>query len=308
MRFLATYIMRGRLQAVLVAAACAALALLLMPLGWPLSWVSAAVVGLVTLIQGPFEGLLSTLGAAVLVGLLVFLAFGTPEPAFMFVLAAWLPAWLLAHFVRQSGSLSLGLLVGAGLGAVLVVGAHLAIGDPAEAWRHYVDQVMLPTLQHAGVDSASQQQIKSELSRAAPVLTGILAAVMTLGWLVALLLARWWQAQLVRPEGFRREFHGLRLGRTMSVVGMLVVAVAAAVPGGLGTGAVNLAMVVAVLFLIQGLAVVHAILARQQASTGWLIGLYVLLLIVPHSILLLAAAGIADNWANFRARVGAPRE
>jgi len=301
MRFLATYIMRGRAQAMVVAAVCAALALLLMPLGWPLSWVSAAAVGLVTLVQGPLEGLLATLGAAVLVGLLVFFSFGTPAPALVFVLAAWLPAWLLTHFVRQSGSLSLGLLAGAGLGLLLVLGAYVVIGDPTQAWHQYVDQVMLPALQQAGLDSASRSQVKSELGRAAPILTGMLAAIMTLGWLVALMLARWWQAQLVRPEGFRQEFHGLRLGRSAAAVAILV-AVGGVLPGGVGTVAVNLAWVLAVLFLFQGLAVVHGLLAGKPAVTGWLVGLYALLLIVPYSILLLAATGIADNWADFRRR------
>jgi len=307
MRFLATYIMRGRAQAMVVAAVSAALALLLMPLGWPLSWISAAAIGLVTLIQGPFEGLLATLGAAVLVGLLVFLSFGTPAPAFVFVLAAWLPAWLLTHFVRQSGALSLGLLAGAGLGLVLVLGAFVVLGDPAQAWHQYVNQVMLPALQQAGLDSASREQIKSELGRAAPILTGMLAAIVTLGWLVALMLARWWQAQLVRPEGFRREFHALRLGRSAALVGVLVAA-AGALPGTVGTVAINLAWVVAVLFLMQGLAVVHALLAGQRSAAGWLVGLYGLLLIVPYSILLMAATGIADNWADFRRRVRAPRQ
>lgn len=308
MRFLAPYIMRGRLQAVLVTALCGLLALLLMPLTWPLSWLSAASVGLVTLVHGPFEGLLNALGATVLVGLLGLVSFGNPQLALGFVLAVWLPCWLLAHIVRRGGSLVLGLLAGAALGVILVLGVHAVVGDPTHAWREYVSQDLLPAMHQAGLDAASQHEIKSRLISAAPILTGMLAAFMTLGWMVALLLARWWQAQLVKPEGFRLEFHQLRLGRSAALGTLLVVAVAVLVSGGVGTAALNVLMVLAVLFLMQGLAVIHAVVAHQRSAVGWLIVLYVVLLLVPHSILLVAAGGIADNWADFRRRIGARQD
>jgi len=317
MRFLATYIMRGRLQAMFVAALSGSLATLLwvlVPLSLPLSWASAAVVGLVTLVQGPFEGLLAVIGAAVLAGVLFTLGVGTPAPAFGLVLALWLPAWLVAHFVRLSGSLSLGLLAVAGVGVLIVLGVYLVVGDPTPLLHEFVKQDILAAADQSA-NNANQEQLKAAMDQLlVPTLTGRLVAGTMIGWIISLLLARWWQAQLVRPEGFRREFHGLRLGRSAAVAAVLLMVAPVVIPGG-ALVAKNLAWVVGVPFLMQGLAVVHGSLAQQRASTGWLIGLYMALFFSvlynvtsPYGVGLLAVVGLADNWVDFRARVGTPRE
>ena len=52
----------------------------------------------------------------------------------------------------------------------------------------------------------------------------------------------------------------------------------------------------------------HALVADFGASTGWLVGLYVMLvLIAPQGATMVAAAGYADGWVNFRARARARR-
>ncbi|HID49861.1 MAG TPA: signal recognition particle-docking protein FtsY [Chromatiales bacterium] len=71
MRLIAAFIMRGRWQAILATAGLAILALLLMPLSWPLTYLSSGAVGLVTLVQGPREGLLNAGGATALLAVLV---------------------------------------------------------------------------------------------------------------------------------------------------------------------------------------------------------------------------------------------
>ncbi len=88
---LATFIMRGRSQAALVAAVFAVLSLL-----FPLAgMLSSATVALVTLRLGPVEGLIVGAFAGLASGLFAFAALGSPAPALGFALALWLPVWAL---------------------------------------------------------------------------------------------------------------------------------------------------------------------------------------------------------------------
>ena len=61
------------------------------------------------------------------------------------------------------------------------------------------------------------------------------------------------------------------------------------------------------LLLLQGLAVVHAVVARSGASVGWLVAVYVMLalpVVMAQTALVLAVAGLVDNWMNFRTFFG----
>lgn len=301
MRFLATLIMRGRLQAVLVTAATA----LLLP--GPLAYVSSAAVALVTLVQGPREGVLNALGAGVLVGLAAQLVAGSPLAAVDYALLIWLPAWLLAYVLRQTTWLSWALLGGVGLAMVVVVAAYVVLGDPAAVWQEFAEKVWIPALQQAGMDVAMTADFKAALAQASQVMTGTMAAFASLGLNLALLLARWWQSVLYRPGAFRDEFHALRFGRMAAGIAAIVLGLAVVAPDGAATVAANLLLVCASAFLLQGLAVAHDVVQRTRASVGWLVGLYVMLVLTLASmalgVWLLALIGWVDNWLDLRRRV-----
>jgi uncharacterized protein YybS (DUF2232 family) len=64
-------------------------------------------------------------------------------------------------------------------------------------------------------------------------------------------------------------------------------------------------MVLATLFTIQGMAVVHALVDRLGLRTAWLVAIYVLLLMmVPHSLLVVGFIGVTDAWIDYRNRIG----
>ena len=63
-----------------------------------------------------------------------------------------------------------------------------------------------------------------------------------------------------------------------------------------------------VLFMIQGVSVAHGLVAEFGASSAWLVGLYLLLILVaPQGATMVALAGYADGWLDFRARARARR-
>jgi len=114
----------------------------------------------------------------------------------------------------------------------------------------------------------------------------------------SLLLARWWQAGLYNPGGFGREFRALRLSRVAAGVAAVLCVAALTVGGEVLQG---LALATVALFVFQGLAVVHGVVARRGMATGWLVALYVLVLfLAPQVMAGLTLVGIADAWADFR--------
>ena len=123
--------------------------------------------------------------------------------------------------------------------------------------------------------------------------------------LASLLLARWWQALLYNPGGFREEFHALRMGRRSSLVALVLFGAGLFGGGMLEALATNLALVAVMLFLFQGLATAHGLAGKLKLATGWLVALYaVLILAPPQMVVVLSALGFADAWVDFRGRVG----
>lgn len=297
MRLLAEFVMRGRSPAIAVVAVAALLSLLLPPL----SYLSGAAVALVTLRVGPVQGLTTALMAALAVAVLSLLLFGSPWTGGAFLAVLWFPVWALAVSLRRTARLPRTLLLAGWFGAVLVVGFYLAVDDPAAWWRESLETV----LAQAGGGQGDDPQVMAALEPALGLMTGAAAAALLTSLLGSLCLARWWQSMLYNPGGFRREFHALQLGRGLTVATLALMALSTfgELPG--HQLAAELLVVAGVLFVVQGLAVVHGLVGRTGAGKGWLIGTYALLLLaLPQMAMTLAVAGVADNWFDFRARFG----
>ena len=97
MNFLAAYIMRGRLQAMMVASSLALLSLM-MP---PVSIVSSASVALVTLRLGASEGLYVLLCSSVAAGVLGLVLLGNYQFALAYAAVLWFPVWLISIVLRE---------------------------------------------------------------------------------------------------------------------------------------------------------------------------------------------------------------
>ncbi len=305
MKVLVAYVMRGHLQAMLVASGLLLLALVLMPLSWPLSFFSGAVVGLITLVKGSREGLLILLGGGLFVFLLGLLAPGNPVAVTGFAMLVWLPVWLLAMVLRQSMSLSLALLLGGLLGMAVVSGFFLLTGDPAAWWYQHFTTDVLPMLEKAGMVFDDRARLEADLEQASRLMTGSLTAILLLSAVLGLFIARRWQAGLYNPGGFQEAFHQLRFGVSAALVALALLAASFLSSGVWSELLVNMLAPVIVVFLFQGLAIGHALVKAWSLKQVWLVALYVLLLSgLPFSPLLLALLGIVDNWLDLRSKFG----
>lgn len=296
---LASFIMRGRSQAALVAAVFAILSLL-----FPLTgMLSSATLALATLRQGPVEGLLVGLFAGLASGLFAYAALGSPLPALGFALALWLPVWALAAMLRNSGSPALTVTTAGLMGLAILIGLKVGVADPAAYWAELMEPVRQGLIEGGILTDAESQALILEVAR---WMTGAFAATFYFQALLALFLGRWWQSLLYNPGGFGAEFRDLRLGKGLGVLGLALMAFI--LVKGENQWAADLLILITPLFLLQGLALIHWLVKAMQANRGWLIGLYALfLLALPHAQVLTAGLGLADIWVNVRAKVS-PRQ
>ncbi len=298
MRLLASFVMQGRSQAVMAIGVLALLSLLFPPL----SVISSAVVALVTLRRGPLDGLFVTLLGTAACALLAMLVQVDAISVVGFTLLLWLPVWILALLLRSSGSLALTTTVALLFGLLVIVVYYVEFSDPVAEWRKLLEPLLQSFNQAQTLEADQQILLLDVLSH---WMTGLMAAGFFLQLMISVLLARWWQSLLYYPGGYRSEFHQLRLPRalalfTVAVVGLLLLDMDVG-----GPMLDYLAMLLITAYLLQGLALAHGIRAQLGVSQGWLFAMYVLLFIaVPHMVITLATAGIADAWLDLRSRIG----
>ncbi len=303
MRWLASYVMQGRLQAVVAVT-------LLAMLSWSMSLIgilNAAVIGLVTLRNGPKEGLITAgfglLGSA-LIGQVVL---GDMAPAFATFALVWAPVLFVALVLRATCSLAAALQSGLLLGVAVVLAYFAAMPDMVAGWREILGTFSKPLVDAGLLTSIQRTELVETM---APWMTGILAAGLYLQLVAGLLVARWWQAILYNPGGFREEFHNLRLHRLLAYIAVPVLVLGFnAEMSGAGLLINYAAVLLLAAYFVQGLAFVHGMLALAGAKRGWLIALYALLIVaLPNMFGLLFAAGYADAWFDFRARFQARKK
>jgi|SRR5690625_58882 len=280
MRALAGFVMRGREQAVLVAALSTATMLL--------SWLGAAVVALVTLRKGTRAGL-------------------------QVLLWALLPAVLITHFMREVGTLAVllavmalalllrssrswsGVLVLASLCGALV--ALILKGVAAD----YLDQLAERFLQLTGLMVESLGGAAEAAALPAPdahLLAGMLGLNVAVTALLCLMLARWWQALLYNPGGFRAEFHRLRLPPATALASLALGTALFA----LGPSWRTWAMMAWLPLVVAGFGLFHGLVGQRAAGRGWLVAGWLLWLLLDPLKLVFLLLAVADSWMDFRGR------
>lgn len=301
MQKLAAFIMRGRLQAMLVAALFGVISLLLPPLQPITTTLSGGVVALAALRLGAREGLYVVLGAMTGVMIVALLLFGSPAAAVVLAVIVWLPVLALALLLRQTISLALALQVAVLLACAIVVVIHGVLPDPAAWWR----DMLANMVQQAQLDKTGLEQMGQVMQSVAPRMTGVVAAALMLSAVFGVVVGRWWQSLLYNPGGFGQEFRNLQLGSRVAYPGVVVLAVSLFASGSIASVATDLLVVLVVIYAMQGLALAHSISIAAGRSVAWLMLVYVLLAILPPFVVVaLAGVGFVDSWVNFRSYFG----
>lgn len=280
MKGLANFVMRGRLQALVVVVAGAGSLLF--------CWISAAALALVTLREGVGSGAWLFLWALLPAGTLLYV-YGDSGPLGLLV-----GTMVLALVLRTTVSLSLAVLAAVGVGVV----TGLALMAFA---AEYLAQMVAFFGEFLG--SLEQQLSKEgqaiELPRPeAGQIAGMLGAGTAMMSILCLLLARYWQASLYNPGGFGAEFKALYYSPVVS----FALVVAAIALWSLGVQYRTWAMICLLPLTFAGLALIHARVEALGQSKGWLIWFYITWLLFDPVKFLLVLFVIADSWFKFRQR------
>jgi hypothetical protein len=277
---LAEFVMRGRLQALLVIVAGAGSILF--------CWISAAALALVTLRKGAGPGAWLYLWALLPAGTLLY-AFGDSGP-----LALLSGTMVLALVLRTTVNLPLAVLAAIGVGVATGLVLFTLADEYLAQLVTYFSEFLAAVEQDSSKVGEALVLPRPDVAQVAGMLGAGTAMMSTL----CLLLARYWQAALYNPGGFGLEFRALRYPVLVTVV--LVVAALALFS--LGLRYRTWAMICLIPLTFAGLALVHARAAARGQGTGWLAGFYVVWLIFDPVKLLVVFFAIADSWLNFRRR------
>ena len=298
MKGLAAFAMKGRWQAVLVIAGFVCLSFL-MPL---VGLLSSAALGLVVLRQGLRSAAMILILSAIAVAAFGGLVLGSVAAPLIYALLLWFPTAVAAWVLRISRRLDWALaavVVSALLGVLAVYGL---VGDPAEFWSDKLLPVVQPILDQAPADFDADRA-RSVLRLAAHYATGFVSAGSALSVFMTLILARWWQSLLYNPGGFRAEFLELRPSPAFAYAALASIGGAMLLPSpALAELLWNLGLVFFALYLMVGIAVIHALLSRRPAGKFWLAGVYLLLFVIPQVAIPVMLMGFTDVWMDWRHR------
>ncbi|MEX2488373.1 MAG: hypothetical protein WD356_02475 [Pseudomonadales bacterium] len=274
MRALAEFVMRGRPQAIGVSVLAAPLPLLHL--------LSTSVASLVLLRRGLPEGLL-VIAWTCLPLAVIYTFSGDPGPIITLLGTA-----VLAHTLRTTMSwkwVLVGAVPIAGVGAWVF---SVIATDLLDIWVQWYQELTGTMEATEGVENVRQVLIGFFAMGQAFVMLGLLA------------LARWWQSELYNPGGFSKEFHQLRLLPPVSAV-IVVLMVGCAL-----SDIPELARwlpVLTVPLVMAALGLAHWAISYNELSTGWVVGFYILLMLVPQLVYpLLVAGALMDSGLDLRKR------
>ena len=286
MRTIAEFIMRGRVQAGSVAL-----------LGTLLPFITPAVIALVTLRKGAFEGTL-----VLLVGLLptiLTLGANTDHQVLVFLstVISLIAVYASALVLRQTMSWSSTLIT---LLMVSILALLLATQLVPNALGHLVDSLNVALQEQA--TAAGVENPAAAINGIA--LAGVLAVVIIINGICSLFLGRWWQSLLYNPGGFRDEFYRFKLGSITAAVCLTFSLYFLAQDDAYLTWS----FVFALPLMLVSVAIVHTMVSSLKNARRCLIIFYVTLMVLvilqlaTYVQIVLIGVGFLDRWLNFRSR------
>lgn len=279
MKALAQWAMSGRWQATVAAGLCLALPLLF--------WIGAALLALVILRQGWREGSQVVLWA--LLPAIAWLAIGDPTPLLVAVGTSAL-AVVLRQTIRLDQVVMLAVIPG--------IIAYFLLPQMLPEVLPQVVKVSEEAI--AGALKEQPELLADIRPLVAPLISGVLAALHTLVFMLCLLLGRYWQSELYNPAGFGREFKQLRLPLAYSLPVILVMLAA----GQLSPELAGIMPVLTVPLMLAGVALFHGVVTTTNASSAWIVLMYLaLFLFGPYMYTLLIFVALLDSGLDLRARL-----
>ena len=281
MKALAEFILRGRLQALIVA---------LVGSFFPL--ISSAAIALVSLSKGAKEGILLFLWISL--ALVLIQQAGSENPLLTAVSVASLGIMVVAAIVHKVLASWQWTLLAIVVAAVIISLAFGILMGSSVTSLVAAAQEMLANVKNQEQDT----QLSIELTES--MLLGLVATILAIGSMMSLMLARWWQAGIYNPGGFQKEFHSFTIEVKVAVLLVAIVLTGQILPN----SSQIWAELAALPLLVAGIALVHFTVKLFGQGKQWLAFVYVGMIMVGKPVtLLLVVLGLTDSLIDLRSRL-----
>ena len=254
--------------------------------------ISGAVMVLLVLANGARLAMIEASVAAAILAVASLILGGTLTSVVVLVAGTWVPVVLLAVLLVTMRSLTLAVQVSVIVAVTLMLLFQVAVPDQAAFWQPYLD-LMEAVIRENGL------QLDTELLTA-EVMTVSAVLVFWMLYASALFIGYWLYRGLPRASVDFGRFRDLNFGRVIALT-MAVVSVLALV----GVAWLsNVAFVVFVMFMMQGLALVHWLHGEGILPIFAVVSVYLLMpFLQVLLVFVLALIGYTDAWIGFRRRL-----
>lgn len=295
MQGFARYIISGQFPAFTVVFGFSILAFV-MPLS---AIISAAAIVLITLYATPKNGLLIATICTLVITVVSFLLFKNAQVGAYTSILQLVPSLILASVLFSTRSLSFSIQIAALLGVLAFIGVSLLVPDIQQHWTQALTAVLDKTLQGRGLNEQQQRQL---IQMSAQYMTGVFIAIITLTHCTTLLIGNWWHSLVTEKNKQSSDFQQLRLGKVLAFATIILLILTAVTRSAF---IAQILAIVGILFLLQGLAILHAITSKAAKGALWLTLSYGILIFVPQACLLVIFTGLMDTYIDIRQRISA---
>ena len=253
---------------------------------------SGAILALLILAQGKRLAVLEASAAAAILAA-VNLAFGGSfESVVMLVVGTWVPVALLVVLLAMGRSLTLATQVAVVVAVAAMLIFQVAVSDQDIFWKPYLDLMV------AVVEENGLQLDMSVLTGEVMTITAVL--VYWILYTVAMFTGYWLYRKLPFETSNFGRFRDLNFGRVIAIATALASSLAFVIGA---PWLQNIAFILFVMFMMQGLAIVHWLRGERILPMVALVAVYILLpFLQVLLVMVLALIGYTDAWFGFRRR------
>ncbi len=245
-----------------------------------LGWISLVIVALVCLRQGVMAGSMVLIWAILPFG---FQTYVVGDPTLFSLLGVFLLACLLR--VTASWEVVLVAVVFYSVIAGLIF-ELMALDKFLSVYSAYLEKLEMPI-----AFTSTEMRL---------VVADSVVMLIAFGMIATLLLARWCQASLYYPGGFKKEFHMIKLSPFLAGIIMVALVASYIFLDWLG----RWVSVLAIPVVIGALSLAHWLMAYRDLSKRWVVGFYFSLLLFGQLMYpLMISLGLMDSFLDFRYRL-----
>lgn len=250
------------------------------------SWLGAAIVALVTLAKGPKESIMPLLCVVAACTLMM----GDGQKLLLVpIVLTWCAAIVLWWSKSWIYVLITVMLLGAGQFTLLPVLSQAEIGQLTDLFNQMVEQAIVQAPEAPVYERITEQAVAERIQSSVLVFS-----------VISLLFARSMQAKIYGSEGFRKEFHSIRLPYGL-MAACLGTAFLASVAGGVFVSYIPILLLPLV---FAGISLVHGSIAIKKLGGNWLLLFYVSMILVSSlTLLLLVIVSALDSVFDIRSRM-----